>query len=65
MAHDIGAIAHLEQDEDVTSGIQRAVRRWSCNMMLMAWNASVERDAILSAPNRALTKDIDVDTFDF
>ena len=24
MAHDIGAIAHLEQDEDVTSGIQRA-----------------------------------------
>lgn len=65
MAHDIGAIAHLEKDEDVTSGIQRAVRRWSCNMMLMAWNAKVERDAILSAPNRALTKAIDVDTLIF
>ena len=65
MAHDIGAIAHLEKDEDVTSGIQRAVRRWSCNMMLMAWKASVERDAILSAPNRALAKDIDVDTLIF
>ena len=65
MAHDIGAIAHLEEDEDVTSGIQRAVRRWSCNMMLMAWKANVERDAILSAPNRALTKAIDVDTLIF
>ncbi len=65
MVHDIGAIAHLEKDADVTSGIQRAVRRWSCNMMLMAWNAKVERDAILSAPNRALTKAIDVDTLIF
>ena len=65
MAHDIGTIAHLEKDEDVTSGIQRAVRRWSCNMMLMAWKANVERDAILSAPNRALTKAIDVDTLIF
>ena len=65
MAHDVGAIAHIEKDEDVTSGIQRAVRRWSCNMMLMAWNAKVERDAFLSAPNRALAKAIDVDTLIF
>ena len=29
-------------------------------MMLMAWRGDVERDAILSAPNRTLAKDIDV-----
>ncbi len=65
MAHNVGAIAHLEKDADVTHGIQQAVRRWSCNMMLMAWKANVERDAILSAPNRALTKDVDIDTLIF
>ena len=65
ISHGIGAIVHLEEGEDITEEIQRAVRRWSCNMMLMAWRGDVERDAILSAPNRTLAKDIDVDTLIF
>ncbi|MYB70121.1 MAG: hypothetical protein F4X75_16685 [Gemmatimonadetes bacterium] len=65
MTRNIGAIAHLEESADVTSAIQQAVRRWSCNMMLMAWKGDVERTSILSAPNRALTKDTDVDTLIF
>ena len=65
ISRNIGALVHLENGEDVTVEIQRAIRRWSCNMMLMAWTADVERDAILASRNRALTKDIDVDTLIF
>ncbi|MBT4976886.1 MAG: PTS transporter subunit EIIA [Gemmatimonadetes bacterium] len=65
ISRNIGALIHLTEGEDVTTEIQQAIRRWSCNMMLMAWNADVDRDAILASENRALTKDIDVDTLIF
>ncbi|MEE3258630.1 MAG: PTS sugar transporter subunit IIA [Candidatus Latescibacterota bacterium] len=65
ISHNIGAIVHLERGEDVTEEIQRAIRRWSCNMMLMAWKGDVDRDAILAAQNRALTKNVEVDTLIF
>jgi mannitol/fructose-specific phosphotransferase system IIA component (Ntr-type)/nucleotide-binding universal stress UspA family protein len=61
----VGAIPHLERGEDVTGQIQQAVRRWSCNMMLMGWKAEVERQAILAAHNRALAKAVAVDTLIF
>ena len=62
ISREIGALVHLEEGEDVTAEIQRAIRRWSCNMMLMAWNADVDPGSILASQNRALAKDIDVDT---
>lgn len=65
ISSNIGALVHLTEGEDVTVEIQRAIRRWSCNMMVMAWKADVERDAILASQNRALTKNIDVDTLIF
>jgi len=61
----VGAVPHLEEGPTVTQVIQEAVRRWSCNMMVMGWKAEVERGAILAAPNRALTKAVGIDTFIF
>ncbi len=61
----VGALVHLERGEDVTHEIRSAIERWSCNMMLMGWKGDVERKAILAAANRALTKDIDIDTLIF
>ncbi|MDP6700000.1 MAG: PTS sugar transporter subunit IIA [Candidatus Latescibacteria bacterium] len=65
ISRNIGALVHLERGEDITNEIKQAIRRWSCNMMLMAWKGDIDRDAILAAQNRALTKDIDVDTLIF
>ncbi|MBT4501663.1 MAG: universal stress protein, partial [Gemmatimonadetes bacterium] len=61
----IGAIPHLEEGEEVTQVIEQAISRWNCNMMLMGWQAEVERDAILAAKNRDLTKAMGVDTLIF
>jgi mannitol/fructose-specific phosphotransferase system IIA component (Ntr-type)/nucleotide-binding universal stress UspA family protein len=61
----VGALVHIQNGEDVTQEIRRAIERWSCNMMLMGWKADVESTAILAAANRALTKDVDVDTLIF
>ncbi|MGY8825310.1 MAG: PTS sugar transporter subunit IIA [Candidatus Latescibacterota bacterium] len=65
MERGVGALVHIEYGESVTEEIRRAIERWSCNMMLMGWKADVESTAILAAANRALTKDVDVDTLIF
>ncbi len=59
---DVGAIAHLERGETVTEEIQRAVRRWNCNMMVMGWYDAVDGNAVKRSDNRALAKLLDVDT---
>ncbi|MEW6750570.1 MAG: PTS sugar transporter subunit IIA [Candidatus Latescibacterota bacterium] len=61
----ISAVPHLEEGEDVTVVVSAGISRWGCNMLLMGWRAEVERDAILAATNRALTKAIHVDTLIF
>jgi mannitol/fructose-specific phosphotransferase system IIA component (Ntr-type)/nucleotide-binding universal stress UspA family protein len=61
----VRAIPHLLEFQSVTQGIQETVRRWKCNMMVMGWYHKVEKDAILAAQNRALTKAIGVDTLIF
>jgi mannitol/fructose-specific phosphotransferase system IIA component (Ntr-type)/nucleotide-binding universal stress UspA family protein len=65
MERGVGALVHLERGEDVTHEIRRAIERWSCNMILMGWKGDVERAAILASDNRALTKDVDIDTLIF
>ena len=61
----VGTLVHVERGDDVTQEVRQAIERWSCNMMVMGWKADIERTAILSAANRALTKDVDVDTLIF
>ena len=58
----VSAFPHLAENDQVTAGVQEAVKRWDCNMMLMGWYRSLGKDAVLSAENRALTKAVDVDT---
>ena len=52
----VPATPHLVEYQSVTQGIQETVSRWKCNMMVMGWYHEVEKDAILTARNRALTK---------
>ncbi len=61
----VGTLVHIEHGDDVTQEMRSAIERWSCNMMVMGWKADIERTAILSAANRALTKDVDIDTLIF
>lgn len=61
----VGTLVHVERGQDVTEEVRSAIACWSCNMMVMGWKADIERTAILSAANRALTKDVDVDTLIF
>jgi mannitol/fructose-specific phosphotransferase system IIA component (Ntr-type)/nucleotide-binding universal stress UspA family protein len=67
MAAELGAPAfpHLVEGEDLVPGIQQAVVRWQCNMMVMGWYRDVERGAILATQNRVLAKAIAVDTLIF
>ena len=59
---EVGAIPHLERSQTVTQGIQEAVRRWNCNMMVMGWYGAIEPAAIAQSYNRALAKTIEIDT---
>jgi mannitol/fructose-specific phosphotransferase system IIA component (Ntr-type)/nucleotide-binding universal stress UspA family protein len=61
----ICAFPHLAEEESVIAGVQDAVRRWDCNMMVMGWYRQLGKDAVLGAQNRALTKTVDVDTLIF
>jgi len=61
----VEAFAHLYASPTVTQGIKEVVKRWQCNMMLMGWYHNIEREVILSAPNRALTKELGIDTLIF
>lgn len=58
----VSALPHLAEGQSVTEGVQEAVRRWNCNMMVMGWYRQLGKDAVLGAQNRALTKAVDVDT---
>ncbi|MCC7263621.1 MAG: PTS sugar transporter subunit IIA [Candidatus Latescibacteria bacterium] len=58
----IDAFPHLAENDSVTTGVQEAVARWDCNMMVMGWYRQLGKDAVLAAHNRALTKAVDVDT---
>jgi mannitol/fructose-specific phosphotransferase system IIA component (Ntr-type)/nucleotide-binding universal stress UspA family protein len=59
------AIPHLLHGETVTIAIQEALRRWSCDVLIMGWYGDVDPTTVLSSPNRALTKALDVDTLIF
>ncbi|HJP29591.1 MAG TPA: PTS sugar transporter subunit IIA [Candidatus Latescibacteria bacterium] len=61
----VGAIPHLVHGASVTGAIEDALRRWSCDVLMMGWYGDVDRTTVLSSRNRALTKDFDVDTFIF
>ena len=61
----VEAHPHLVEDSDVTRGIQQTLVDADCNMMVMGWYHDVEKDAILGAQNRALTKAVNVDTLIF
>lgn len=58
----VAAFPHLAENSSVTTGVQEAVARWDCNMMVMGWYRNLGKDAVLGAQNRALTKAVDVDT---
>jgi len=58
----VSAFPHLAENESVTAGVQEAVTRWDCNMMVMGWYRELGKDAVLGAQNRTLTKAVDVDT---
>ena len=62
---EVHAIPHLVEASTVTDGIKAAVDRWKCNMMVMGWYHEVEKVAILAARNRALAKEIRLDTLIF
>ncbi|MDA0337830.1 MAG: PTS sugar transporter subunit IIA [bacterium] len=61
----VGAIPHLLHGETVTSAIQQALRSWSCGVLMMGWYGDVDPLTVISSPNRALTKSLDVDTLIF
>lgn len=61
----VGAIPHVVHGPSVTQVIGDALRRWNCDILLMGWYGDVDRDSVLSANNRALTKALDVDTLIF
>jgi mannitol/fructose-specific phosphotransferase system IIA component (Ntr-type)/nucleotide-binding universal stress UspA family protein len=61
----VGAIAHLVHGDTVTGAIQDGLQRWSCDILMMGWYGDVDQTTILSSQNRALTKDLDVDTLIF
>lgn len=61
----VGAIPHLIQGPSVTVGIQDALKRWSCDVLLIGWYGDVDRTTVLSSRNRDLTKALDVDTLIF
>ena len=61
----VGAIPHVVHGPSVTQVIGEALQRWNCDILLMGWYGAVDRDTILSANNRALTKALDVDTLIF
>ena len=61
----VAAHPHLVEHADVTLGIQQTIDAADCNMLVMGWNHDVEKDAILAAQNRALTKAVNVDTLIF
>ncbi len=62
---EVRAIPHVVEAPTVTEGIKAAVDSWKCNMMVMGWYHEVEKVAILAARNRALAKEIRLDTLIF
>ncbi|MFA6110761.1 MAG: PTS sugar transporter subunit IIA [Candidatus Latescibacterota bacterium] len=67
VARELGVTAqtHLESGTDVPTVVDQAIQRWRCNLLCMGWQADVQRDAVLSAPIRALAKSQAVDTVIF
>ncbi len=61
----VGAIPHLIDGSTVTGAVQDALQRWSCDVLMMGWYGDVDRTTVLSSPNRALAKTLDVDTLIF
>ena len=64
-AEGVATETHIVESDDVTTGIQETLKTRNCNMIVMGWYHAVERDAILAAQNRALTKATNVDTLIF
>jgi mannitol/fructose-specific phosphotransferase system IIA component (Ntr-type)/nucleotide-binding universal stress UspA family protein len=61
----VGAIPHIVHGETVAGAVQDALKRWSCDVLMMGWYGDVDRTTVLSSTNRALTKALDVDTLIF
>jgi len=57
--------SHLIEGVGVTDAIQSTARECGCNLLVMGWRHGLDRYAILTADNLALSKSLDVDTIVF
>ena len=61
----VEAFGHLVHGETVTMAIQQALRNLRCEVLMMGWYGDVDPTTVLSSPNRALAKALNVDTLIF
>ena len=57
----VTATPDLVEGPTVTEAIRGAMRAHDCNIVLMGWHSDVDRDSVMAAENRMLTKVLDVD----